>query len=206
MKFLHYLLGDPSAPKSAGPLIIAHICNDMGIWHGQVANRILRKWPQAYTAYERWYRERLSNDFGLGAVQFVNVNRTHVSRMIRVANMVAQRGTIRVRGKARPIHYQTIAGCLSSLALRARRIGASVHMPRIGMDQAESSWSTLECIIQCTLCDREVPVYVYDLDMTYSPAFTHSPKQGARRRFEIADVRSFDHGKCPPIQARTHVD
>lgn len=32
-----------------------------------------RRWPEPGRAYRAWYRERASNDSGLGAVQFVRV-------------------------------------------------------------------------------------------------------------------------------------
>ena len=133
MENLIYVTGSVSKPKSIGPQIIAHICNDLGIWCGRNAREITRGWPEAEGAYNRWFRGRFHNDFGLGSVQFVNVNRTHVNRIVRVANMVGERGT-KHRGGVRPIRYRTLANCLTYVAGKARRTGVTIHLPQIGMN------------------------------------------------------------------------
>jgi len=194
MKYLTYVHGNVARPKSFGPQIIAHICNDVGIWFGESARNISRHWPEAERAYHHWYCERASNEFGLGAVQFVNVNRTHVNRVIRVANMVAQRGTNRHRIKARPVRYQTIARCLTAVARKAIHIGASIHLPRICMDKAEANWSEIESMILTTLCDRSIPVYIYDSGPTLGEQMIalRVLRPRTRPRFELFEAGHFD--------------
>lgn len=102
----------------------------------------------------------IQNDFGLGSVQFVQVE-----RYIWVANMIGQHG---VRGGSRtpPIRYEAIAACLEKVAAKALEINASLHMPRIGCGLAGGKWDRIEPLIAKALCERDVPVTVYDFGGT----------------------------------------
>jgi len=79
-----------------------------------------------------------------------------------VANMVGQHG---VRGGSRtpPIRYEAVASCLAQLALKARELDASVHMPRIGCGLAGGKWERIEPLIVGALCAQDIPVTVYEL-------------------------------------------
>ena len=166
MSNITYLTGDVTAPDTDGqlPLIIAHIVSDLqGSWHRGTARKIRRRWPETEKAFHDWYLERNRNDFGFGSVQFVTIRRRHVVRNVRVANMVAQRGTVIDRlGKARPICYKTIGVCLAQVGRKARRIGATVHMPYIGMNLGDAEWPKIESLIRGNLADQETPVFIYD--------------------------------------------
>lgn len=82
-----YITGDATAPNAAGPSIIAPVCNDVGGWGRGFVIAISQRWPEPEQEYRRWYRERNTNDFGLGAVQVVRVGAD-----LWVANMIAQHG------------------------------------------------------------------------------------------------------------------
>src|SRR5207302_186845 len=77
------------------------------------------RWPEPEAAYRRWHRERRANDFGLGAVQLVQVRPD-----VWVANMVGQHGLR--GGRTPPIRYEAVEACLMKVAERARELGASV--------------------------------------------------------------------------------
>ena len=89
-------------------------------------------------------------DFGLGSVQFVQVE-----PYLWVANMIGQHG---VRGGSRtpPIRYEAVAACLDKVAEKAREIDASLHMPRIGCGLAggESGTRSEPLIVKRTLRRR----------------------------------------------------
>jgi hypothetical protein len=114
--------------------------------------------------YRAWYREEIFEPFGLGQVQFVQVNST-----IWVANIIGQHG-IRERGiwsyksDFRPIRYKAIGEGLGigigKVNQKALELSATVHMPRIGCGLAGGKWSVVEEIIKRTMT---VPVIVYDL-------------------------------------------
>ncbi|MFE0099777.1 macro domain-containing protein [Streptomyces sp. NPDC059009] len=156
MSEITYVRGDATAPLGKGVKVIAHVCNDLGGWGKGFVLALSRRWPEPEAAYRRWHRERAKNDFGLGAVQFVEVG-----RHIRVANMVGQRG-MKTGSKGVPVRYEAIDTALAALADKAAELGASVHMPRIGCGLAGGKWSRVEPLISERLVGRGIAVTVYD--------------------------------------------
>ena len=75
--------------------------------------------------------------------------------------MFAQDG-IRGRSKGPPIRYEAVNTCLGKVAEKAKDLGASVHMPRIGCSLAGGKWSRIEQIIEETLIKAGISVTVYD--------------------------------------------
>ncbi|WP_406170863.1 macro domain-containing protein [Streptomyces canus] len=151
-----YIRGDATAPSVKGTKLIAHVCNDIGGWGKGFVVAVSRRWPEPEAAYRAWHRRRASNDFGLGAVQFVQVE-----PYVWVANMVGQRG-IRSGSKGVPVRYEAIDAALGRLADKALDLNASVHMPRIGCGLAGGTWSRVEPMIKERLVKRGVAVTVYD--------------------------------------------
>ncbi|MGW5355569.1 macro domain-containing protein [Streptomyces sp. NPDC004031] len=153
-----YVRGDATTPLGKGPKVIAHVCNDLGGWGKGFVLAVSRRWSEPEAAYRRWHRERARNDFGLGAVQIVQVE-----RLVWVANMVGQRGT-RTGSKGVPVRYEAIDAALGILAERAKERGASVHMPRIGCGLAGGTWTRVEPLVTERLAAAGVAVTVYDHD------------------------------------------
>ncbi|MFD8478465.1 macro domain-containing protein [Kitasatospora sp. NPDC059673] len=154
---ISYLRGDASAPQGKGARIIAHVCNDLGGWGKGFVLALSRRWPEPEAAYRRWHRERSGNDFGLGAVQLVQVE-----SYLWVANMVGQRGIRTGRSTGVPVRYEAIDTALATLGGHARRLGASVHMPRIGCGLAGGRWERIEPLVTARLTARGTAVTVYD--------------------------------------------
>ena len=151
-----YVRGDATVPSVKGVKVIAHVCNDIGGWGKGFVLAVSRRWPEPEKAYRSWHRDRAANDFGLGAVQLVQVE-----RQVWVANMIGQRGT-RTGSKGVPVRYEAIGTALGLLAERAAELGASVHMPRIGCGLAGGKWSRVEPLIIERLVRRGIAVTVYD--------------------------------------------
>lgn len=156
MSGITYIRGDATAPSVKGVKIIAHVCNDIGGWGKGFVLAVSRRWPEPEAAYRSWHRDRASNDFALGAVQVVRVE-----RYVLVANMIGQRGT-RTGSKGVPVRYEAIDTALARLAGHARALGASVHMPRIGCGLAGGTWSRVEPLIDRRLAGQGISVTVYD--------------------------------------------
>ena len=154
---IQYRIGDATFPEADGFKIIAHVCNDIGGWGKGFVLALSRRWAEPEAAYRRWYRERDTNDFQLGAVQLVQVGAE-----IWVANLVGQQG-IRRGPDGPPVRYNAIEDGLNTLADEADAMGASIHMPRIGSGLAGGSWDTIERIIERTLIAARIRVVVYDL-------------------------------------------
>ena len=122
MSEIEYVRGDATAPQGKGVKLIAHVCNDLGGWGKGFVLAISRRWPEPEAAYRRWHRERAGNDFGLGAVQYVQV-----APYLWVANMVGQRG-MRTGSKGVPVRYEAID---TALGVAGREGRASWRRPSI---------------------------------------------------------------------------
>ncbi|WP_326701057.1 macro domain-containing protein [Streptomyces sp. NBC_01754] len=156
MSGITYLRGDATAPSGEGVKMIVHCCNDRGGWGKGFVLALSRRRPAPEAAYRRWYRERAGNDFGPGAVQFVQVE-----PCLWVANLVGRHGT-RTGGEGAPVRYESLDEGLRRVAEKAAGLGASVHMPRIGCGLAGGSWSRGEPLVSERLVGRVTAVTVYD--------------------------------------------
>ncbi|MFD9511487.1 macro domain-containing protein [Streptomyces mirabilis] len=155
MSEITYVRGDATAPSVKGVKLIAHVCNDIGGWGKGFVLALSRRWPEPEAAYRAWHRDRAHNDFGLGATQFVQVE-----KYVWVANLIGQRG-IRTGSKGVPVRYEEIDTGLAHVATKAAELDASVHMPRIGCGLAGGDWSRVEPLIMRRLVERGVAVTVY---------------------------------------------
>ena len=153
---LRIVTGDATSPQAKGPKVIAHICNDLGGWGKGFVLAISRRWPQPQRDYRDWHRHRAGNDFALGAVRLIQVQDD-----IWVANMIGQHG-MRGGSQGPPIRYPAVEQCLGILGDQAIGLRASVHMPRIGCGLAGGRWDRIEPLVDAALCQRGVPVTVYD--------------------------------------------
>ncbi|MGW1498607.1 macro domain-containing protein [Streptomyces mirabilis] len=156
MSEITYVRGDATVPSVKGVKLIAHVCNDLGGWGKGFVLALSRRWPEPEAAYRAWHRDRAHNDFGLGATQFVQVE-----KYVWVANLIGQRG-MRTGSKGVPVRYEAIDTGLAHVATKAAELDASVHMPRIGCGLAGGDWSRVEPLIVRQLVERGVAVTVYD--------------------------------------------
>jgi O-acetyl-ADP-ribose deacetylase (regulator of RNase III) len=158
MSEMNYIKGDATSPQAKGVKMICHVCNDLGGWGKGFVLALSRRWPEPEREYRAWHAKRSENDFGLGAVQLVQVE-----PYVWIANMVAQRGMKR-GSSGPPIRYDALAECLDRVAAKAKELGASLHMPRIGCGLAGGDWSRVGPLVEQHLCDRGLAVTVYDYE------------------------------------------
>jgi O-acetyl-ADP-ribose deacetylase (regulator of RNase III) len=144
-----FIKGDATLPRARGPKIIAHVCNNLGRWGKGFVMAISSRWREPEKAYREWSTDQKS--FRLGSVQFVQVEAD-----IWIANMVGQHRLHSSAGEP-PIRYAAVEDCLGRVAVKAKELGASVHMPRIGCGLAGGQWEAIEPLIIKTLCDQDVP-------------------------------------------------
>jgi O-acetyl-ADP-ribose deacetylase (regulator of RNase III) len=147
---IHYVTGDATAPMGDGNKIVAHICNDVGAWGAGFVLAISKRWPEPQVEYLK-----SAHFLKLGEVSFIKVEPG-----VWVGNMIAQRG-IRTIAGVPPIRYDALRLCLGKLALKARQLQATIHMPRIGCGLAGGKWSSVEPLIREAFLNTEV--FVYDL-------------------------------------------
>ena len=156
MEEISYIVGDATAPEAPGPMIIVHVCNDIGAWGRGFVMALSRRWAEPESQYKAWYTERNSNDFELGAVGFVQVEED-----VWIANMIGQHDIRRTK-EGPPIRYNAVEKCLGRVAKKTVELEASVHMPRIGCGLAGGKWEEIEPIIARQLSQKDIAVYVYD--------------------------------------------
>jgi O-acetyl-ADP-ribose deacetylase (regulator of RNase III) len=153
---VEYKTGDATAPIGGGIKIIVHVCNDVGGWGRGFVLAISKRWPEPEQRYRAWHKDQEKQPFALGEVQFVQV-----SDDIWVANLIGQRD-IRALDGVPSVRYEAIREGLQSVALEAKRLQASVHMPRIGCGLAGGDWNVGGKIVGEELANVGVPVTVYD--------------------------------------------
>lgn len=153
-----YIRGDATKPIGNGHKIVAHICNDAGLFGAGFALAVAKRWPIARDYYHNWFKSRAG--FFLGAVAVLIVEPD-----IRIAHMIAQHG-VRSASNRVPIRYDALEQCLLELTVWSTHNGAAnsatVHMPRIGCGLAGSTWNRIEPLIAKTLCASDISVTVYD--------------------------------------------
>lgn len=153
-----YVLGDATDPYGDGKIIIAHVCNDVRAWGAGFVLALSRRWPQPERAYRKLAMQR-------GALKLGTVQMVPVTDRITVANMIAQHGIYAQEGVP-PIRYDALEACLDIVASHAKAATASVHMPRIGCGLAGGTWDQVGPLVERSLCDHDVVVWVYDLPVT----------------------------------------
>jgi O-acetyl-ADP-ribose deacetylase (regulator of RNase III) len=165
---IQYKGGDATDPRQTGGYrIIAHLVNDKTpVWGGAFARAVKKKWGATQTDFEQWAASDKGN-LTLGKLRVVEV-----MDKLAVATMVAQHG---YGESAKPrIRYGALKAALDELAEVAAHHEASIHMPKIGSGQAGGNWDIISELIEDSLCDRGIQVFVY----TPSAASTRKDPQG----------------------------
>jgi O-acetyl-ADP-ribose deacetylase (regulator of RNase III) len=154
---INYVVGDATQPVGEGPMLVVHVCNDVGAWGRGFVLALSKRWPVTEQRYRAWHSGEDAKPFALGEVQFVQV-----ANALWVANLIGQRG-IRTIGGIPPVRYEAVRKGLRKIAAEAERLGASVHMPRIGCGLAGGKWEVVGKIIEEEIVARGIPTTVYDL-------------------------------------------
>ncbi|MFC3834320.1 Appr-1-p processing protein [Deinococcus rufus] len=157
---IQYVTGDATRPTGDGPKILVHVCNDVGAWGRGFVVSLSKRWKEPERAFRRWAAGETSQPYALGEVQFVPV-----AADVTVANVIGQHDIARKNRPTDvpPVRYDAIRTGLARVRGEARRLGASVHMPRIGAGVAGGEWAVIEPIIEAELATHGVTVTVYDL-------------------------------------------
>jgi O-acetyl-ADP-ribose deacetylase (regulator of RNase III) len=153
---IRYVHGNILEPLGNGPKIICQLVNDRAIkWGGGVAKKFAQKYPQA----EQQFTESFIH---LGANQ--RLGRTLITELegeASLASIVAQEGfgpSLFPR-----IRYGALQAGLREVAVNARGMGASIHMPKIGTGSAGGDWGVVEEIIEDELVRAGLSVTIYDV-------------------------------------------
>lgn len=160
------------------PVLIPHVCNDLGAWGKGFVYALSGKWSAPQSAYHAWhhgswraryepgrYEIATSATLALGHTQFITANPANPDSpwpRVVVANMIAQQG-VRAPGNMIPLRYPELGACLEQVAHHAVVANARVVMPRIGAGLAGGDWARIEPLINDTLIFCGIPTTVYTL-------------------------------------------
>jgi len=146
-----------------GPVVIPHVCNNIGLFGGGVSGAIEKKWPIAGQEF------RSLKNPPMGYCQLFKGEQN-----ILIANMIAQNG---VRGKTPdpsrpPIRYWALANCMKYVRdqiLFLQRITGkqiSIVAPKFGSDLAAGNWDVITQMIQELWTDAGIDVTIYEFSST----------------------------------------
>jgi len=162
------------------PVVVPHICNDLGGWGSGFVVPLGKKYPDAEKAYREWHRVRfdpclslsLPNMFRLGNIQVIPcMPKETESReaLLWVANMIAQHGTVTrpMTDDGRPpVRYGAVASCLRKVAqfIEETDLLFEIHAPKFGAGLAGGNWDFIEELIREEWLDKGIPVTIYSLE------------------------------------------
>lgn len=155
---IRYLVGDATRPDVMGLKIIAHCCNNAGLWGAGFVMALSRRWKAPFAVFDKAHSEK--RDL-LGSFQLAPVETD-----IIVCNIIGQHGTSWDDMGNPPVRYEALRKGFHDLAEQIRSLikpTPSVHMPRLGCGLAGGQWHIVEKIIQEELSARDIAVFVYDL-------------------------------------------
>jgi O-acetyl-ADP-ribose deacetylase (regulator of RNase III) len=152
-----YVRGDATQTRGEDRKVLVQVVNDGAFtWGGSgFAAAVKRRWPSAQKSFTDQVRSDRSS------LRLGSVVTCHVEPDVTLASLVAQRG---YGHSPRPrIRYGALKDCLLRVSEIAKRLNASVHMPRIGAGQAGGAWPVVAEIVNETLTRVGIKVLVYDL-------------------------------------------
>ena len=142
--------------RGDGPKIICQLVNDRAIrWGGGVARKAANQYPEAEKEFSRLLSQ-IPREKRLGNVIFSNATDDIV-----IASLVAQEGF--GPSEFPRIRYSALERCLQTVTERAKNIGASIHMPKIGTGAARGDWGTIEEMLDDAMVRTGLSVTIYDL-------------------------------------------
>lgn len=155
---ISYVTGNAANPIGEGNKIIVHVCSNSGHWGAGFAADLDYRWFAPQVAYQHQHILLDTDEL----MEFGTIHVVKVEHDIWVANLIGQHRTGGHNVAVRPFRYEAVTTGLNRLAAFAISRNASVHMPRIGCGLAGGEWSQTEPLIQHTLCNRGIQVFVYD--------------------------------------------
>lgn len=150
-----YGVGNATKPNPNKKIIVAHICNDNGVWENEFEVALSKKWPLPEEAYKKWYEKQLN--FLLGETQFIQVENNVI-----IANMLAKTGSKNPFNKF-PLKYEALEECLYKVAEKAKEEKCEVQFPKVEINTESSDWNKIKEIIEKTLINYGIRVVIVDM-------------------------------------------
>ncbi|SFT97596.1 protein of unknown function [Paraburkholderia aspalathi] len=149
--------GDVLSPRGEGPKIVAHVIPDVVVqWGGNgFASNLRRRYPQIWSQFlDAAGPVRTKLALGESFLGRIDDETT-------VIHMVAQQGF--GRSPTQRLRYAALAACLAEVRHTAQRLGATVHMPRVGTGHGGANWDVVKELITEELVEKGIAATVYTL-------------------------------------------
>ena len=148
--------------NESGPILIPHVCNNMGVMGAGVALSIRNKWVEAYNYYKSHMDYYIKNYEThkdpikklLGQVSHIGVEHNLI-----IANMIAQHGTI--SSNPRPIKYNALVKCMEEVTIVCGS-RYKICCPKFGSALAGGNWDFIKLLIEDIWLSEGIDVTVYN--------------------------------------------
>ncbi len=147
------------------PVIIPHVCNNIGAFGAGVALSIAKKYPAVPLQYKRRVRS-LGPELALGITKFSVVENSEHQHTI-IANMIAQDG-LPSRANKKPLSIPHLTYCMADVVYTcSQHFGSTkydIHCPMFGSGYGGADWeSGIVPLISSLWLASGVNVTVYKL-------------------------------------------
>jgi uncharacterized protein DUF955 len=151
---------DFTATAPGDPIVVAHVVTDAArAWSRRgVAAALTARYPRVARAYRAW---------AVADAEHLRLGKVHAveerdgDRSVWVASLVAQHGY--GPGKTTRLRYDALRSAFATVGELAQRVGAEVHVPRLGAGQAGGRWDIIEDELVSQVGARGVTVIVHTL-------------------------------------------
>lgn len=157
------------------PIIIPHVCNDLGIMGAGFAKSVAIRWPHVYDRYKSL------GSFVLGTTQFVEAEDGVV-----VANMIAQKGLMHKNRSDIPLRYSALMSCMEQVSFYVEELEKKLYResytkqpnilcPKFGAGLSGGDWNLIQALIQEIWANKNVSVVTLDPTQEENESNTNSP-------------------------------
>jgi len=157
-------------PSNDKGILIAHLCNDLGVWGAGFVLAVSDLSMAPETAYKAWANE-YNRAIPRGLIQIVEAKPN-----IFVANMIAQFGTMPHPPSCECgecdgclVDYLALTHCLQTMFIRAIQLDCDVHIPAgMGSGLAGGDKDTIHAMIEnaARIAESKYTVNPYNINVT----------------------------------------
>jgi hypothetical protein len=148
---------DATRLSGDSPCVLAHVLSDAFTWGIGFTQAIESRWPSAARAADARLRSTTPRPL-LGDVVW-----SELATNIWGAHMIAERSASAFGAS---LDLDMLSGCLTTVAERALKLGATVHAPPLGTGLCGAPWVEVQRRIQEHLVQRGVAVVIHCLGNT----------------------------------------
>ncbi|XP_065892694.1 chromodomain-helicase-DNA-binding protein 1-like isoform X2 [Dysidea avara] len=158
---INYVMGDVTHPQNTGAsdVIIVHCVDDSGRWgKGGLFDALSARSTQPQMCYEQAGKMK---DLTLGDAHLIPIDDLQSREQGRDMLVLIVAQSRDKDGRLSGIKLTALSDGLRRVAVEAKKMKASVHLPRIGHSTVHFNWYGTERLIRKHLIMRRIPTYIY---------------------------------------------